>query len=182
MVSPCANSRSCLSVPEILWHSCSQRVRKHSFFQNHIAGQPTAMLPKDGGQLPLKHRPITLFVLLWRVHAELDGSRFKVRRNPLCIGGVGVRGKVTQCLKSCFLSSSTLSKLRSMKRIPQFLVASWTTRSILIFSRVNSRWRFLQRTGWLSRVLALMRPLYAGLTRVLIIGSSFGEPSQSVAG
>ena len=26
------------------------------------------MLPKDGGQLLLKHRPITSFVLLWRVY------------------------------------------------------------------------------------------------------------------
>ena len=40
----------------------------------------------------------------------------------------------------------------------------------------------LQRVGWLPRVLSLMRPLYAGLTRVLKIGSSFGEPIRPTNG
>ena len=38
------------------------------FFPESYCLAATAMLPKDGGQLHLKHRPVTLFVLLWRVY------------------------------------------------------------------------------------------------------------------
>ena len=65
---------------------------------------------------------------------------------------------------------------------PQSLVVSWITPSILFFSRLNSRGVSFNVLVGPSRELALMRPLYAGLTRVLKIGSSFGEPFRPTNG
>ena len=163
-------------LPECAWNLMAQLLtacEEAQFLPESHCWQPRQCF---GGQLHLKHRPITLFVLLWRVYSGARWQQIQSWQESFvhrC--GFVVRGKVTQCLKSCFVSFSTSSKLMSTAMSLQSLVVLDCTKYCDFFS-YEFTWRFLQRIGWLPRVPALMRPLYAGLTRVLKISSSFGEP------
>ena len=108
-----------------------------------------------------------LFVFLWRVYS---GARW---RAP-----VGLWREEGHAM--CEVFAPPFSRHRAStcqwRWSPQFWVVPWITRSISISFLLEFTWRFLQRTGWSPRVLVLLRPLYARLTRVFKIGSSFGEP------
>ena len=56
-------------LPECAWNLMAQLLtacEEAQFLPDLYCCAATAMLPKDCGQVPLEHRPITLSVLLWR--------------------------------------------------------------------------------------------------------------------
>ena len=172
-------------LPECAWNFMAQLLtacEESQFLPESYLWASTAMLPKDGGQVPLKHRPITLFVLLWRVYSGARWQQIQSWQESFVhrwVCGARKGHTMSEVLLPLFLDIEQAHV--NGDESPVFGCFLDYTKYFDFFS-YEFTWSFLQRIGWPPRVLALMRPLYAGLTRVLKIGSSFGEPFRPTNG
>ena len=139
-------------------------------------------LRKDGGQLLLKYRPVTLFVLLWRVYSRARWQQIQRWEESFAhrwVCGARKGHTMSEVLLHLFHDIEQAHVIGDES--PVFGCLLDYTKVFDFFSYEFTR-RFFQRIGWHPRVLALMRPLCTGLTRVLKIGSSFGEPLRPTNG